>query len=305
MDLSDWRLELDYRAALPAMARLPRRWAYALADRRAAWLMARRPESREASLRNLSTVFPEKSPRELEEIVARQFRVQSRDQLESYWYRRPWSFFEPFVEISGLETLREAIARGRGVMLFSGHIGCTGLFFVAMGLNGVRLNIIGLPLDSGQIQFPAPFLAYAQNRVAGIERAIGAPFILTGRGNYPLMLEKLQAGEVLMILIDVIPGLVKRRVEVDFLGRPCWFGDGAVQLCRSTGARLLEWNIHQDLKSDRHRIEIRDPGVGDLASQSNQQAMAKLAAILDRRIRRHPEDWGQWDSLTLFERSSE
>lgn len=300
MSLSDWLLELDYRWVLPAIARLPRRQAYAMADRRAGWVMRRREASRQTSLQNLAGVFPEKSPGELERIVRRQFQVQSRDEMESHWYRRRLPFFERFVEISGLETLRGAIAEGRGVLLFSGHVGCTGLFFVVMGLHGVHLNIIGLPLDSGQLEFPEPFLAYARNRVAGIEEAVSRPFILTGRGNYPLMQRKLREGETLMVLIDVVPTLLKRRVEVEFLGRPCWFGDGAAALCKSTGARLLEWNIHQDLRSDRHRIEISDPGLRSLGDRSNQSVMAELAALLERRIRRHPEDWSQWDSLTHF-----
>ncbi len=301
MNYAEWLGWVDYGAYLPLMARLPKNLAYALADRRAAAMMRRRSASQAAALQNLARVFPEKSASQLQECVRRYFRVQARDELESFWYRRPLSFFEKFVEVSGLPLLREAVAEGRGVLLFSGHVGCTGLFFVVMGLHGIRLNIVGLPLDPELVELPPALIAYARKRVQKIEAAVREPFLLTGKGNYPLMLDKLRRGETLMLLIDVVPTLLKRRVSVEFLGRSCQFGDGIASLHKATGARLLEWNIHQDLTSGVQRIEIRDPGLGDVSRWSNQEIIQALARFVDERIRRHPEDWSQWDSLVHFE----
>lgn len=303
MSGSDWRLRAEYGWALPLMASLPRRAAYAWADRRSLWVMRRRSESRAMAARNLARVFPEMGPAQIDECVRRHFRVQSRDELESFWYERPLSYFQQFVEVSGLELLRQAVRAEKGVLLFSGHVGCTGIFFVVMGRHGIRLNIIGRPLDPEQVPLPPAVTAYAQRRVSRIEAAVGEPFLLTGRGNYPLMRQKLERGEVLMILIDVIPMLLKRTVPVDFLGRRCLFGDGIAALHQATGARLLEWNIHQDLETDIHRIEICDPGLGGVHQGSNQEIMQHLAGRVEARIRQHPEDWSQWDSLTHFERA--
>ncbi len=301
MNYVDWLGWIDYAAYLPLIARLPRDLAYSLADRRARRIMEKRSASRAACLENLARVFPDKSALQLDECVRRHFCVQSRDELESFWYRRPLSFFEQFVEVSGLSLLREAVAEGRGVLLFSGHVGCTGLFFVMMGLHGIRLNIVGRPLDPEQVQLPPALIAYARKRVHKIETVVREPFLLTGQGNYPLMLEKLRRGETLMMLIDVVPTLLKRRVSVEFLGLPCQFGDGIASLHKATGARLLEWNIHQDFETGVQRIEIRDPGLGDLSSRSNQEIIQSLARVVEARIRSHPEDWSQWDSLVHFE----
>lgn len=303
MNYADALRWLDYGVYLPFVARCPRAVAYALADRRGGRVMRSRPASLAAALDSLSRVFPEESASQREEWARRHYCVQSRDEMEAFWYKRPLSFFEEFVEISGLPLLREAVAEGKGVLLFSGHVGSTGLFFVVMGLHGFPLNIVGRPLDPNQVPLPAAVTAYAHKRVRGIETALGRPFLLTGRGNYPVMVEKLRQGETLMLLIDVVPTLLKRLVPIEFLGRPCLFGDGIASLHRATGARLLEWNIHQDHGTGVHRIEIRDPELGDVSDRTNQEIVQALANQVDRRIRLHPEDWIQWDSLIHFERS--
>lgn len=300
MNWNDVVLHLDYGLGLPLAGRLPRNLAYRLADRRGRWMAKRLRDSRRAAAENLAQVFPDLSPQEVEELVERHFRMRSRDELESFWYRRPLSFFEEFVEVSGLDLLRQAAASGRGVLLFSGHQGCTGLFFVVMGRHGIRLNIVGRSLDPEENPLHPAFCRYARKRVANVEEAVGAPFLLTGRGNYPKMLEMLRRGEILMMLIDVVPTLLKRTVPVQFLGRRTEFGTGLAQLYKATGARLLLWTIHQDLDTNQYHIEIEDVGAGIKRTDPPSRIMPMLASMIDEKIRRHPAEWNQWDSLSLF-----
>ena len=68
--------------------------------------------------------------------MRRHYQVQSREEMEVYWFRRQIAFFEPFVRISGLEMLKVLREEERGVVLFSGHIGSIGLSLTLMGLWG-------------------------------------------------------------------------------------------------------------------------------------------------------------------------
>lgn len=56
---------------------------------------------------------------------------------------------EKFVEIEGLDTLNDALAKGSGVVLVHGHFGPVHLPLVVLARLGYRMKQIGLPSDEG------------------------------------------------------------------------------------------------------------------------------------------------------------
>ena len=302
MNFSDLIRHLDYSIFLPSIARLPVRLAYKMADARGDLIYRYAAGSRLHAERSVARVFPDLSAQQAQSIVRSNFRVLSRDAMETFWYTRPPSFFEKITEVSGLEELRKAAKAGNGVLLFSGHFGNIGLFFVALGNKGIEMNIIGRSIEPGDNPLHPAELRYNRKRVRWIESAVRRPFILTGKGNYPLMREKLRQGEIVMILIDVAPYLLRRTVPVSFLGGQTLFGFGIASLYRETGAPVFQWTIRAD---NRNRIEIEEvtDQVRDLGSE--EEIMRKLAGLLEQKIFRYPDHWNQWDSLEHFHRGAQ
>lgn len=297
MSYSDWITRLDYSVFMPAAARLPVRLAYLLADIRGSLVFRTRKDSRQHALANVRRVFPEIPEEEVVRIVRRHYQILSANELEGFWYGHSATFLNRVVRFSGLEELRAAAAAGKGALLFSGHMGCTGIFFAASGRNGIEMNIIGRSIEPEENPLPPVVLRYNRRRVAWIQEAVGRPFILTGRGKYPEMRAKLQAGEIVMMLIDVVPLLLRRVVPVNFLGRQAYFGAGIAALYLETGAPVFQWTIRRE---DQQVVEIRD--VTDrLRGPCEQQAvMQVLAGLLEEKIRACPDHWNQWDSLEHF-----
>ena len=300
MNASDLIRHLDYSVLLPSIARLPVRLAYRMADVRGDLFHRYAADSRIHAERSVARVFPELTAAEAQNIVRKNFRVISRDAMETFWYTRPPAFFEKITEISGLEELSKATNAGRGVLLFSGHFGNIGLFFVALGKKGIAMNIIGRSIDPADNPLHPAELRYNRKRVHRIESTVRRPFILTGRGNYPVMREKLRQGEIVMLLIDVAPYLLKKTVPVSFLGGQTLFGFGLSSLHRETGAPIFQWSIRSD---DRNHIEIEEVTEQVRNLDSDEEVMQRLAGLLERKIRLYPDQWNQWDSLDHFHKT--
>ncbi len=87
---------------------------------RALWYLLPRP--RRVVLRNLEICFPEYTAAEIETLARRQFRNMGATlgEIGLAWFgAAPRS--RPPVQVEGLEHLHAALAKGRGVILYTGH----------------------------------------------------------------------------------------------------------------------------------------------------------------------------------------
>ncbi len=304
MGLMDWIKAADYEAALPTISKLPRTLAYGLADLRGRLLTYTRRDSFAWASRNVESVFPHFDAGERRRIVIGHYQVESRDTMEAFWYSKPLSHLQSFVRCTGLGTLREAASSGNGVLLFSSHMGSTGLFLVFAGKSGVPMNIVARSIEPEDNPLHPALLRYSRKRVRWIETAIGHPLLITGRGNYSRLVEKLRAGGVIMMLIDVLPNLVnpKYTTEVTFFGRRAWFPNGIASLFFTTGSRLFHWRIHRNQKTGYQEIEISELTDSFRPAADRAQFMQKLVGLLEQDIRRYPDHWLSWDSLRHYYR---
>ena len=307
MGLMDWIKAADYELALPTISKLPRALAYGLADLRGRMLTYSRRDSFIWTSRNVESVFPHLDAAERRRIVTGRYQVESRDTMEAFWYYKPLNHLRSFVRCTGLDTLREAASSGDGVLLFSSHMGSTGLFFAFAGKSGVPMNIVARSIEPKDNPLHPTVLAYNRMRVRRIESAVGHPLLITGRGNYSRLVGKLRAGGVVMMLIDVLPTLVnpKYTTEVTFFGRRAWFPNGIASLFFTTGSRLFHWRIHRNETTGYQEIEISEVTDSFRPTADREQFMQKLVRILEQDIRRYPDHWLSWDSLGHYFRNPE
>ena len=294
-----WLKEIDYGLVLPAMARLPAALAYRAADWRGdlTWLLRR--DARRHAVRNLQATFPQQSPDEARRTVRQQYRTLAHDEMESYWFGRPLSFFEPRIRITGLDDLKASLESGQGVLLYTAHLGSTGFCLTVLGKMGFPINLVFRSLDEVP-GMPRSWYRYGKARIRRLEAAVRRPVIQSGRTLYFSMRRKLRQGEIVLMGLDVVPGYVKKTVTVDFLGKPCAFPEGLARLCLDTGARPVLWSIHQDSRR-MHHAELQDISSRLKGLDDKQQVTQVLVHGIEQRIRRHPEDWLLWDSLTHFQ----
>lgn len=184
------------------------------------------------------------------------------------------------VHYEGLEHLRAAYARGRGVILFSGHFGHWELVALMQGYLGMPLALVTRPLDN-------PIL---ERMLAGLRSGSGN-VIIHKRSAVKEMLRAIQRGIGVAIVID--QDARDLGVFVPFLGRPASTTPTLALLALKTGAAVVPvfstplpegaWRVVYEPE-----IEVRN--TGDRAADVL-RLTAECTARLETWVRRYPELW--------------
>lgn len=183
------------------------------------------------------------------------------------------------VEYEGLEHIRAAYARGRGVLLFSGHYGHWELTALMQGWLGLPLTLITRPLDN----------PYLERRLARIRSRSGNR-VVHRRNAVREMLRSVRDKIGVAILID--QDARRDGIFVPFFGQPAATVPTLALLALRTGAAVVP--TFSVPVGRRYRI-VYEPAVTIVATGDLDADVARLTeqftAIIERRIRERPEVW--------------
>lgn len=242
-------------------------------------LLSRR---RSTALRNLELAFPEKTDAERAAIARGVFRTLGIVTAEFFDLPRlTRENIGDLVQAEGLEHCLNALARGRGVLMFGAHFGNWELEAVAVSLLVKPLVVIYRPLDNGI------FDALAMN----VRTATGNRTVAKTK-SMRTMLRNLHNNEILGILIDQNVDWYEGPF-VEFFGKPACTSEGLALLALHTGAPVLPAYMVR-LPDNRYRLvigpEVELIHTGDRKADiaANTQHFTK---IIEESIRRHPDQW--------------
>ena len=268
-----------YRLAAAAAPRLPRPVRSWLAERLAGALVARFPAEQAAVRRNLARVHPERGPAWLDAAVERvfvRFAVCFADLLSLN--RGPESeLWRHVAGIDGQEPTREALARGRGCVSVTAHLG-------NWELAGRLLAVLGRPVHV--VMAPE------------VDPAVGA---LLDRGGHPglrfvrltspvvgvELVAALRRGEVVAFQLDRALG-GRGDAVVPFFGAPARFPLGPFLIAAAAGAPVVF--AFCALQPDRtYRLHV-EPALS-VSRGTEVAALHAAVGTLERYVRTH---WDQW-----------
>ncbi len=238
---------------------------------------------RRIARRNLALAFPEKDPRESEQIIRMAFSHLGRVAAEFFSIPRLGEknvhrhvFFE------GMENFHRAQEKRRGVIFLTAHFGNWEWMAAAFPLVSQHpCHVVFRPLDS-------PFL----------DRMVERLRTSTGNGTIPKqkamgqILRLLKEGRTVGILLDQNMAW-QEGVFVDFFGELACTNTGVALLALKTGAAVLPvFNIRE--KDGRYRTVI-EPEVplirtGDKQSDVLQNTQ-QFTRIIEGYIRNYPNHW--------------
>jgi phosphatidylinositol dimannoside acyltransferase len=181
------------------------------------------------------------------------------------------------VEIANIESLREASAEGRGVILCTVHVGGMDLIGPALKVHGEKLHVVADDTTYGRLY----------DHLAA-QRARHHMFVIGWR-NLRGLFRALREGSNLVLFCD--GGYRPGDVPVEFCGEATTFPAGPATLAAKTGAPMLPVAA-QRLADDRFRAEGlplihcmgTDPAEVHRATQAVADALGRVIA----------EDPGQW-----------
>lgn len=262
---------------------LPRR--FALAAGMAVGSLARLavPRLRRHAAVNLQLAFPELDAQAREKIERGVFRNLGRLLGETTQFPKlNRDNIASVVVYEGLENYLNAKARGRGVILLTGHLGAWELSVFAHSIYGHPMSFLARRVDNPLVEKLAE-----DNRTRFGNRSIDK------KGSLREVLKTLKSGGVVGILAD-LNATREEGVFVDFFGVPACTTAGVATLAMRTGAAVLPGYIIWDDAAKIHRLCF-EPALETINTGNQKEDVitntARYTKVLENVIRRYPDQW--------------
>jgi Kdo2-lipid IVA lauroyltransferase/acyltransferase len=230
--------------------------------------------------RNLSRAFPELSETEIARLVASMWDNLGRVAAE-YPHLRKIRVFEPGgrVETHGFEHVDRAVAAGRRMIVFSGHIANWEIAMLAAVQCGISVAQVYRAGNN-------PLL----DRMIARYRGDGGELIPKGRVAARRAIAALRRGTHLTLLADQ---KMNDGIAVPFFGRPAMTAPALAVLALRFDCDVLPARVER-LAGARFRLTVFPPLPLPRSGEPHADAaalMARVNAILEGWIRDRPEQW--------------
>ncbi len=238
---------------------------------------------RHVGMRNLKLAFPEKTRRERARILRGVFTSLGRQLAEVCLF--PTYTLEnvgKVVVYDGFENFERALARGKGVLFLTAHLGGWELSAFTHSLYGHPLHIVMRPLDNVYLDS----LMRRYRTMHGNSTVDKDDFV---RG----LLSAMKAGETVGILMDtnMTP---PQGVFTDFFGIPACTASGLARIALRTDAAVVPGFTIWDPGLRKYRLRF-DPAL-KLVRTGNDDAdvlanTTLFTKVIEDYVRKYPDQW--------------
>ena len=216
-----------------------------------------------------------------EEVIREHFKNLGRSFIEiiKIYYGRGRTILEKTV-IKGIDNFEKARARGKGVLIITGHCGNWELLAILASYKVSPTSVVVRPLNNPYLN---AFLQTARSRFGNR--------IIDKKGALRAILATLKNGGNVGILMDQAV-LAEEGFVIDFLGRGAWTSKVPAMIARKTAAAVVPAFIRREGKG--HEISIY-PEV-TLSSLSDyehavREDTQRFSRFIEDYIRQNPSQW--------------
>jgi KDO2-lipid IV(A) lauroyltransferase len=271
---------LEYATAvllLGSLERGPRSVAEWLARRYAFLLDLAVPRLRRTAMRNLELALPELSGGERRRIAGGVFRSVAR--LLVALARFPQigrGNLAEWIRYEGYEHFEEALRRGRGVLIATGHLGNWELSAFAHALLSAPMHVVVRPLDNPRL-----------DALVARRRTLSGNWLIEKKDFARGILKALAANQAVGILVDQNTSL-EEGVFADFFGIPASSNAGLARIAAHSGAAVIAGFALWVEQEQKYVLRFYPPLeiTGDAARDT--QALQKQVEAV---VRENPEQW--------------
>lgn len=272
-----------YRAAQWLSTQLPSATAFRWAQQAADLYWRRSKRDRAIVQQNVSIITGTPVGQEVR-VIREVFRNFARYVVEFFTiHATP----QPRVDMEGYEHLAQITRQRRGAIILTAHLGNWEVGAILLRRLGIPITAVALPHEDPRMNR----LFDAQRRRCGI------PVIPLGLHAAARSLERLHAGECVGLLGDRT--FNDTGLTVSWFGRSAVLPRGpAILSLRSNAPIVPTFLIREGPWKFRFCFEppIHPQTAAD-ADQAIQRVMQAYAAVLERRLRQHPEQWLMFQPL--------
>ncbi|MBI3652499.1 MAG: lysophospholipid acyltransferase family protein [Acidobacteria bacterium] len=281
--LRNWVEFLPAYLLLKALGLLPRRTAISVSQFIARLIFKIHKRLRQTGYRNLELALPEVALQEREKILLGVFDNLGRMLGEfSQFLKISRDNIGEVVRYEGFEHYAQAKAKGKGVLMLTGHLGAWELCAFAHGVYGHPLRFLARPLDN-------PLLETLINRY----RALSQNLPIDKNNSVREVLKTLRSGNDVGLLIDANT-LANEGVFCDFFGIPACSTTGLAVFALRADAPVVPGFLIWDEGLHQHVLhfapEIPLIRTGDFKEEVALNT-ARFTQVIEEWVRRHPPQW--------------
>ncbi len=238
---------------------------------------------RSVGQQNLAMAFPEKTEGERERILVGTYRNLGH-QMAEFCHMRRYSRRRAsrYIRYEGFANYNQALARGRGVFVLTGHLGAWELSSFYHSLMGHSMDIVIRRLDNPLVdEYVNGIRCLHGNRVVHKDEF--------ARG----LIAAMRAGRTVGVLMDtnMTP---PQGVFVPFFGVAACTASGVARIALKTGASVLPGFLLWEEAEGRYVLRFGEPleliDTGDAEADAVANT-ALFTAVLERYIRAYPDQW--------------
>ncbi len=246
------------------------------------------PRPRAAVNRNLRVILPNLSDRARRRLVLATFVHGALSYVEFFKLAAvtPERLERSFCA-SGWQHLDASLARGKGVILVSAHLGCPSVAGQLIRLRGIPSSMVVEELQPPELY----------ERVAALRARFGARLIPTNRSAVRAILSALRANELVGIMADRD---VKGSGDImPFFGHPARLSPAAATLALRSGAAVVPAVTYRTAPF-RGVLRIYPPV--ELARNGNtaadvREASERILRVIERMVAAAPQQWAVFTNV--------
>ncbi|MFQ5901087.1 MAG: lysophospholipid acyltransferase family protein [Thermodesulfobacteriota bacterium] len=272
-----------YRLGIRGIRHFPTWLSYGVAERIADISYFFYKGARENVKKNLRRVFSDMSEKEISSIALRTFRNYSKYLVDYGRFRflDKDSMFKVIRYIDGEEHIKQAMKKGKGILLLTAHLGNWELGGIFFGRQNIKINVVTLRdgiADIDKIRTRYRKFHNINTIVLG-----DSPFSSIE------VINALHRNEIVAMLVDRYGE--EGGTKVEFFGRPTQFPVGPVILGKISGAPIIPAFVVKEGKDSYRAIvgkPIEIPSGGDTKIDLHLQ---QIVRVFEKYIKLYPDQW--------------
>lgn len=271
-----------FHTAQRLVAALPSSVAYALAIVAARFAVVFARSARRSLTQNLRVALPEATALELRRTVWRNFRNHAKAYVDLM--QMPVAEvgdLKPKLVPSGYDSLDEARAAGRGVLMFSCHMGSWEVAAAIWALTTAPVNLFAEVLEPQEM-----YDWYRTTRAR-----LGISVLPLNRSGLRKVLQALDANEIVITALD--RDILGTGIECDFFGHRARIPDGVATIALHRRTPIMPVCVYR-LPDDTFR-GIGYPPIFAEPTGDEKADVRRITQLLvrcmEQMIREHPDQW--------------
>lgn len=268
-----------YRIGEFVALRLPLKFGYWLAalisDLRYLFAKQDRIQVRE----NLKVIFPEKSEQEIYRIRLAMFRNFAKYLVDFFRFSKlDRESIERNIRIENLHYFESALAKAKGVIALTAHLGNWELGGVVIGLLGYPFWAVALPHKHKKVD----------NFFNRQRESKGVKVIPVGKA-VRQCLNVLKEKQVIALVGD--RDFTEKGIVIDFFGKPTFFPEGPSAFALKTQAIIVPGFMVRN-PDDSFTLRFEEPiDCNSISSKDAVSIIKRYKLIIEGYVRRYPEQW--------------